>query len=131
MRNVCLNLVSEFSTERGTASVSALVDRARQARVDIVGLVDRATLIGAAPFLAEARRRDLGAVLGVEFEVASMTPAPASLESLTAPDTYPLVLIAESDEGRANLSRLVSLAHSRAGGGGMGQPAAGAPPSSV
>ncbi|MDZ4806111.1 MAG: PHP domain-containing protein, partial [Candidatus Eisenbacteria bacterium] len=116
MRNACLNFVSEYSPARGTASVEAMLDRARQNRYDMVGLVDRATLLGAAPFIAGARRRGLDPVIGVEFEVACLAdPAPPTLDSLTAPVTFPLVLFAESETGRRNLADLVSLAHTRAG----------------
>jgi len=116
MRNTCLNFVSEYSPERGTTSVEAGLDRARQVRYDIVGLVDRATLVGAAPFVAGARQRGLDPVIGVEFEVASFADiVPPTLESLTSPVTYPLVLLAESEIGQGNLARLVALAHTRAG----------------
>lgn len=115
MRNACLNFVSEYSPERGTTSVEALLDRARQIRYDVVGLVDRATLVGAASFIQGARCRGLDAVIGVEFEVASLADVTPTLDSLTAPVTFPLVLFAESETGRRNLADLVALAHTRAG----------------
>lgn len=128
MSNACLNLRSEFSLEQGLHSIDALLDRAREHRLAAVGLVDRATLLGADAFVAGARRRGLLPVVGVEFELAALADtAPPTLDSITRPTTFPIVLFARTAEGRRRLSRLVSLAHARAGGGDPDRPADATP----
>jgi DNA polymerase-3 subunit alpha len=128
MSNACLNLRSEFSLEQGLHSIGALLDRAREHRLTAVGLVDRATLLGAEAFVAGARRRGLSPVVGVEFELAALAdPTPPTLESLTRPTTFPIVLFARNAEGRRRLARLVTLAQARAGEGSPDRPADATP----
>ncbi len=90
-----------------------------------MGRIDRNTLLGIESFVRGAAERGLHAVIGVEFDLASPVGVPSgSLEELTSPVTFPIVLYAETDAGYRNLVRLVTRAHSRAGAGATGSPAA-------
>ena len=127
MNNVLLNLRTEYSVGASAARTEALLDRAHEFRLTSVGRVDRGTLLGIDHFARAAQARGLRPVAGVELELATLTGAPATLEELTTPATWPIVLFAETDAGYRNLVRLVTVAHSRAGHGDRGRPATAVP----
>src|SRR5687768_5107467 len=115
MKTACLNLRTENSLHTGIAPTTALLDRAREFRINAVARADKNSLLGTETFLREARRRGLQPVAGVELDLASGVDAEGAPDGgVDSPRSlFPLVLYAASDAGFDNLARLVSSAHRR------------------
>ncbi|MGI6368968.1 MAG: DNA polymerase III subunit alpha [Anaerolineae bacterium] len=90
-----LHAHSCFSLLDGAATCAALLDGARDLGMPAMGLTDHSGLYAAVEFALAARERAIHPVIGAE---------------LTLEDERHLVLLAESDAGYRNLSRLISRA---------------------
>jgi error-prone DNA polymerase len=108
-----LRCKSCFSFLRGASHPEELVARAAELGLSALALTDIHGLYGIVRAHAEAKRRGLPLVVGVELAVSGLEMG----------RTAPLVLLARDRDGYANLCRLVTLAHCgdlevvRAGGG--------------
>ncbi len=91
-----LHAHSYFSLLDGASSPEALVERAAQLGMTALGLTDHDGLYGAVRFWQAARAAGLRPIVGAE---------------VTLQDGRHLTLLAETQQGYANLSRLLSLAH--------------------
>jgi error-prone DNA polymerase len=97
-----------FSFLSGASHPEELVGRAAELGLSALALADVNGLYGIVRAHAEARRRALPLVVGVELSVTGL--------ELGRP--APLVLLAQDREGYAGLCRLVTLAHAGPGGEG-------------
>lgn len=93
---VPLHVHSHFSLLRGASSVEDLVARAAELGYPALALTDRDALYGAVRFAQACRAAGLAPIIGCE---------------LTLEGGHHLTLLAESQEGYANLCRLLTLAH--------------------
>jgi error-prone DNA polymerase len=100
-----------FSFLAGASHPEELVARSAELGLSALALTDVNGLYGIVRAHAEAKRRGLPLVVGVELAVAG----------LELGRVVPLVLLAQDREGYAGLCRLVTLAHG-------GEPAGSAPP---
>ena len=94
---------SWFSFGAGASSPAELVDAAAALDYPSLGLTDVSNLCGSLEFSRLCRAAGIQPILGADLEVR----AGDAVERVT--------LIAENDEGYANLSRLVSLAYVQGG----------------
>lgn len=100
-----LHVHSNFSFYDGAAPVDALARGARDAGMDAIALTDHDSLAGAVRFYQAALEAGVRPIIGVEFTVEPLRP------DLADPDRPPhLLLLAEDNEGYANLCRLVTAA---------------------
>ena len=88
-----LHAHSCFSLLDGAAMPAALLDGARELGMEAMALTDHDGLYAAIEFAVAARERGIHPIIGAE---------------LTLEDERHLVLLAESDAGYRNLSRLIS-----------------------
>ncbi len=95
-----LHAHSHFSFLDGASSPAALVERAVELKMPALALTDHDGLYGAMRFWQAARAHGLKAIIGAEVTVESAGH---------------LTLLAETDDGYANLSRLLSHAYLQVG----------------
>lgn len=94
----------------GSVRVADLMRKVSESGMKAVGMTDHGVLYGAVEFYKEARKAGVKPVLGCELYVApgSMHEKKASSGKDAA---FHLTVLAETNEGWANLVRLVSAAH--------------------
>ncbi len=105
---VHLHCHSTYSLLEALPSPKEIVRRAVELRQTAVGLADKGHVYGLVDFYREAKKADLKPILGLETYVAVRTRF--DQESGTDTKRYPLVLLAENEEGYRNLLALASLA---------------------
>jgi error-prone DNA polymerase len=98
-----LRTKSCFSFLRGASQPEELVGCAAELGLAALALTDVNGLYGVVRAHAEAKRRGLALLAGVELTCRELSPGPFP--------TTPLVLLAQDREGYAGLCRLVSQAH--------------------
>ena len=98
-----LRTKSCFSFLRGASHPEELVGCAAELGLAALALTDVNGLYGLVRAHAEAKRRGLALLAGVELTCRELSPGPFP--------TAPLVLIARDREGYAGLCRLVTQAH--------------------
>ena len=105
-----LHLHTEYSMLDGSVRVSDLMAKVSELGMPAVAMTDHGVLYGAVEFYKEARKAGIKPVLGCEIYVApgSMHEKKASSGKDVA---FHLTVLAENDEGWANLVKLVSAAH--------------------
>src|SRR5215469_11866906 len=91
-----LHCHSNFSLLDGGSHPEELVERAKTLGLHSIAITDRDGLYGAVRFAQTARELELPAIIGAE---------------LTLEDESQIILLAETKQGYANLSRLISRAH--------------------
>ena len=91
-----LHTHSYFSLLDGASSPEALLERALALGMPALALTDHDNLSGAVRFWRAARERDIHPIIGAE---------------VTLEDERHLTLLAENQQGYANLSRLITLAY--------------------
>jgi len=106
---VHLHLHTEYSLLDGACRLKDLVKRAAELEMPAVAMTDHGNLFGAVSFYQAARAAGVKPVIGCEVYVApngrlDRTPPGRGVQA------HHLVLLAENEEGYANLSRLVSKA---------------------
>jgi DNA polymerase-3 subunit alpha len=101
---VHLHVHSEYSILDGACRIPSLVEKAERLEMPAVALTDHGSLAGAVELYREARKRGVKPVIGCEVYVAD--------DRLAQAKGYAhLTLLAESNEGYANLIKLSSLAY--------------------
>ncbi|MBU1399254.1 MAG: DNA polymerase III subunit alpha [Proteobacteria bacterium] len=106
---VHLHVHTQYSLLDGAIRINHLLDRVRDFRMDSVAITDHGTMFGAMEFYLKATDADIKPVIGCECYLA-----PRKLTDKTPQDNRGLshlVLLAENNEGYANLCKLVSIAH--------------------
>jgi DNA polymerase III subunit alpha len=101
---VHLHVHSEYSILDGACRIPALVEKAARLEMPAVSLTDHGSLAGAVELYREARKTGVKPVIGCEVYVAD------DRRALTKGYAH-LTLLAESNEGYANLIRLSSLGY--------------------
>jgi DNA polymerase III subunit alpha len=95
---------SEYSILDGACRIPALVDKAARLEMPAVSLTDHGSLAGAVELYREARKSGVKPIIGCEVYVADDRRAQTK-------GYAHLTLLAESNEGYANLIRLSSLGY--------------------
>ncbi len=107
---VHLHVHSDFSLLDGAVRVGDLVKRAGKLGMPAVGLTDHGNVYGAVDFYMAAKKAGMKSILGCEVYLA-----PGSMfeqkDVAGRQRASHLTLLAESNAGYENLSRLVTLAH--------------------
>jgi DNA polymerase-3 subunit alpha len=101
---VHLHVHSEFSILDGACRIPALVEKAKRLEMPAVALTDHGSLAGAVELHREARKAGVKPVVGCEVYVADDRRAQTK-------GYAHLTLLAESNEGYANLIKLCSLGY--------------------
>ncbi|HET7743879.1 MAG TPA: DNA polymerase III subunit alpha, partial [Gaiellaceae bacterium] len=101
---VHLHVHSEYSILDGACRIPALVDKAQRLEMPAVALTDHGSLAGVVELYREAREHGVKPVIGCEVYVAD--------DRLAQTKGYAhLTLLAETNEGYANLIKLCSLGY--------------------
>ena len=101
---VHLHVHSEYSILDGACRIPALVEKAERLEMPAVALTDHGSLAGVVELYREARKRNVKPVLGCEVYVADDRKAQTK-------GYAHLTLLAETNEGYANLIKLCSLGY--------------------
>src|SRR2546422_5006395 len=101
---VHLHVHSEYSILDGACRIPALAERAAELEMPAVGLTDHGSLAGAIDLVKEAGRQGVKPLLGCEVYVADDRKAQQK-------GYAHLTLLAETNEGYANLIKLSSLGY--------------------
>ena len=105
-----LHVHTEYSMLDGAVRIADLMRKVSAAGMKAVGMTDHGVLYGAVEFYKEAQKAGVKPLLGCELYVA-----PGSMhekKSSSGKDAaYHLTVLAETNEGWANLIKLVSAAH--------------------
>lgn len=107
---VHLHLHTEYSLLDGAVRIPKLMERAKELGMPAVAMTDHGNLYGAVEFYQEARNAGIKPIIGCE---AYLAPG-AMTERKDVPGrrrSSHLTLLAETNEGYANLVRLISKAH--------------------
>lgn len=99
-----LHVHSEYSLLKSAARIEALVEEAARLGMKALALTDFDTMYGAIPFYKACRKAGIKPILGLELHMMRERK-----EGRGA--AYPIVLLAETDEGYRNLMRLTSIAN--------------------
>ncbi|MDD5623472.1 MAG: DNA polymerase III subunit alpha [Candidatus Peribacteraceae bacterium] len=105
---VHLHCHSTYSLLEALPSTEEIVERAKELGENTVGIADKGYTYGLVEFYQEAGKKGLKPILGMETYVAARTRF--DQESGTDTKRYPLVLIAENEEGYRNLLELATHA---------------------
>ncbi len=107
---VHLHLHSQFSLLESTVRIEPLMARLKDLQMPAVALTDKTNLFGAISFYQSALSHGLKPILGCEIWVAPESRHEKS--NMHGRETsYPLVLLAENDEGYQNLMKLSSAGY--------------------
>jgi len=109
-RFVHLHVHSQYSLLDGACRVTDLARAAAAQEVKAIALTDHGVLYGAVDFYKACRQENVKPLIGCEVYVAAKDRRLRKGEAEGNP-IHHLVLLAETNEGYYNLSRLVSLAH--------------------
>ncbi len=106
---VHLHTHSDYSMQRSTAKVKAMLDLAKEHQQPAIALTDYGNLYGAIEFYAQAMRRGIKPILGCELNLCQDHTQRIS-EGPRRPDFSRIVLLARNNVGWHNLIKLVSIA---------------------
>ncbi|HEY2574430.1 MAG TPA: DNA polymerase III subunit alpha [Verrucomicrobiaceae bacterium] len=105
-----LHLHTEYSLLDGAVRIPELMKRAKELNMPAVAMTDHGNLYGAVEFYQEAKNAGIKPIIGCEAYLA-----PGSMQEKKdvagRRRSSHLTLLAETDEGYANLVRLISRAH--------------------
>lgn len=107
---VPLHVHSQYSILDSTASIPALVAKAKELGMPALALTDQGNLFGAVEFFKACKGAGVKPILGCELFVAPTS----RLEKKRIPGTppgFPIVLLVKNKKGYQNLCKLSSLAH--------------------
>jgi DNA polymerase III subunit alpha len=96
---VHLQVMSAYSLLSSTISISSLVKQAQKLSYSALALTDRNVLYGAIPFYKECMAHGIKPIIGLMIDVESV---------LEEDKAFPLVLLAQNNEGYKNLIKLSS-----------------------
>jgi DNA polymerase-3 subunit alpha len=126
---VHLRVHSQYSLLEGALPLGKIIGHAVKDRAPAIAVTDTNNLFGALEFAQKASKDGIQPIVGCQMDVAfGDASADASRQNggrRQGPDVQPLVLIAASEEGYANLVRLVSRAYLDVPAGGPAHVEAG------
>ncbi|MDD5074374.1 MAG: DNA polymerase III subunit alpha, partial [Candidatus Peribacteraceae bacterium] len=105
---VHLHCHSTYSLLEALPTTEEIVERAKELGESAVGIADKGYTYGLVEFYLAAKKKGMKALLGLETYVATRTRF--DQESGTDTKRYPLVLMAENEEGYRNLLELATHA---------------------
>jgi DNA polymerase-3 subunit alpha len=108
MAYVPLNVHSQFSILDSTASISALVKRAKEYGLDSLALTDRGNLYGAVDFYKACKAAGIKPILGCELWVAPGSRFEKKKVIGGASNGHRIILLAKNSTGYQNLCKLSS-----------------------
>ncbi len=98
---------TEYSLLDGAGRIKKMVTRAKELGMPAVAITDHGVMYGVIDFYKEAVKQGIKPIIGCEVYQAQRTRFDREPRRDEAP--FHLVLLAETQEGYENLSRLVSL----------------------
>ena len=102
-----LHVHTEFSLLDGSNKIKEYVSRVKELGMNSAAITDHGVMYGVIDFYREAKKQGINPILGCEVYVA---PNSSFDREITGGDDryYHLVLLAENEEGYANLTKIVS-----------------------
>ncbi|MBR6270618.1 MAG: DNA polymerase III subunit alpha [Lachnospiraceae bacterium] len=103
-----LHVHTKYSLLDGASKIPELIDRAKALGMDSIAITDHGVMYGVIEFYKEAKKAGIKPIIGCEVYVA---PGSRLDKTGTAGDDkyYHLVLLSETNEGYANLVKIVSM----------------------
>jgi DNA polymerase-3 subunit alpha len=108
---VHLHLHSQFSLLESTIRVDSLMKRLKELQMPAVALTDKYNLFGAIPFYQQCHLHGVKPILGCEVWVTTGSRLDRSQASGRPDNAYPLILLAENEDGYKNLMQLSSAGY--------------------
>src|SRR4051794_5854436 len=105
MSFIHLHVYSAYSLLTSTASVQGLIENAQKKGFSAIALTDRNVMYGTIEFYKLCKKNNIKPIIGLTVDVES---------ELTNTESYPLVLLAESDKGYKNLLKISSTVQTKA-----------------
>ncbi|MDB5084918.1 MAG: polymerase subunit alpha, partial [Bacilli bacterium] len=102
-----LRIRSEYSLLQSTLKMDELVRRAKQRGADVLALTDVGNLHGVVAFYKACRNHHVHPIIGVELQLVNF----GGSSSDSRVPAYPVILLAESQQGYRNLLQLVTKAN--------------------
>lgn len=104
-----LHVHTEYSLLDGASRIGDLIAQTKALDMDSIAITDHGAMFGVIDFYKEAKKQGIKPIIGCEVYVA---PAGRHIkEEVDGVRYYHLILLAETNEGYRNLSKLVSLAN--------------------
>ncbi len=104
MSFIHLHVYSAYSLLTSTASVPELVENAKRKGFSSLALTDRNVMYGAVEFYKLCKKNNLKPIIGLTVDIES---------EMNEGDTFPLVLLAENDQGYKNLLKISSAVQTK------------------
>ncbi len=104
---VPLHVRSQYSILASSASVQALIDRAKQYGLSTFALTDQGNLYGAVEFYKSCKMNGIKPILGCEIQLAPQSRFEKKRVN-GHPSGYPIVLLVKNHQGYKNLCKLCS-----------------------
>ena len=105
-----LHVHSQYSILESTASISGLVKKASEYKLQALSLTDQGNLFGAVDFYKACTYAKIKPIIGAELFVAPFSRHDKKrIHGYSA--GYPIVLLVKNKKGYSNLCKLTSLAH--------------------
>lgn len=110
MTYIPLHVHSQYSILNSTASIEALVDKAKEMGLPALALTDQGNLYGAVEFYKACKAAKIKPLIGCQLHLA---PGNRTEKKRIPgmPAGFPLVLLAKNETGYRNLCKLSSYAH--------------------
>ncbi len=104
-----LHVHTEYSLLDGASRIGDLISQTKALGMDSIAITDHGSMFGVIDFYKEAKKQGIKPIIGCEVYVA---PSDRHIkEEVDGVRYYHLILLAETNEGYRNLSKLVSLAN--------------------
>jgi DNA polymerase-3 subunit alpha len=117
-----LRVHSAYSLLEGALPVGKIIGHAIKDRLPAIAITDTNNLFGALEFAQKASKDGVQPIIGCQLDVLFADAASEGQRQQSrrqGPETYPVVLLAATEEGYANLVRLVSRAYLDVSPGGV------------
>jgi DNA polymerase III subunit alpha len=108
MSFIHLHVYSAYSLLTSTAAVPDLIENAQKKGFSAIALTDRNVMYGTIDFYKQCKKNKLKPIIGLTVDVES---------EQTANESYPLVLLAENDQGYKNLLKISSTVQTKTNNG--------------
>jgi DNA polymerase-3 subunit alpha len=108
---VHLHFHTEYSLLDGCCRVGQAIDRAKQLGMNALAITDHGVMYGVIDFYKKAKDAGIRPIIGCEAYMAHGSMKERRREEETGSQANHQLLLCETDEGYANLVRLVSLGH--------------------
>ena len=105
-----LHVHSQYSILGSTASVNALIERAKELGIRALALTDFCNMFGIVDFFKVCSRAKIQPIIGCEVMVAPFSRTDKKKIS-GHPVGYPLILLATNQKGYKNLCRIASIGY--------------------